>query len=232
MPIPDIIKYAKEGDVKKVQECITNGDDINVTDHNGWTALIWASVKGNQPVMTSLIAAHADINVTDKWGRTALMWASVCGHLVVVTSLIAHQAHINVTDNWGWTALMHASESREVECVKVLIQNQANLLLEINCNTLSGVKKGSSALDIAYNKNKHNTIIELINAPDPDEINELHYYAAKENKEMIQKVITKENDVKKIKQMIEDRDRYGGKPVDINESLEEYFSQLSFNQSP
>ena len=116
--------------------------------------------------------------------------------------------------------------------IRLLIQNQANLLLEINCNTLSGVKKGSSALDIAYNKNKHNTIIELINAPDPDEINELHYYAAKENKEMIQKVITKENDVKKIKQMIEDRDRYGGKPVDINESLEEYFSQLSFNQSP
>jgi ankyrin repeat protein len=194
--MPNIINHAMYGDLMKVEECITNGDDINVTDEYGWTALIYASVYV---------------------------------HPAVVTSLIANQADINQTDDYGWSALMNASFYGKVESVKVLIQNQANLLLKTTKDN-GNFKKGSSVLDLAYNKNRHNTITELINAPDPDEINELHFYAAKENKEMIQKVITKENDVKKIKQMIEDRDRYGGKPVDINESLEEYFSQLSLNQ--
>ena len=194
MPGEDIIDYAAVGDLNEVEECITNGDDINVTDSNG---------------------------------RTALIWASWDGHPAVVTSLIAHQADINVTDNWGWSALMCASYNGKVECVKVLIQNQANLLVKSTKDWSGAIKKGSSALNIAYMKNNHNTIIELINAPDPDEINELHFYAAKEDNKMIKQVITKENDSSKIKQMIEARDRYGGKPADIDESLKEYFSQLN-----
>ena len=193
MDDPDIIKYAKQGDLKKVEECITNGDDINVTDGNGWTALMNAS------------------------------WH---GHPAVVTSLIAHQADINVTDNEGWPALMRASYWGKVECVKVLIQNQANLLVK-STKDRHDMKKGSSVLDIASKRNRHNTIVELINAPDPDEINELHFYAAKEDNKMIKQVITNENDSCEIKQMIEARDRYGGKPADIDESLEEYFSQLN-----
>ena len=195
MDDPDIIKYAKQGDLKKVEQSITTCHDINVTDEDwGWTALMWASANGHQPVVTSLIAAHADINVTD---------------------------------NYGWTALINASMNGHVESVKVLIQNQANLLLKTTKDYSNDIKKGSSVLDIAYNENKYNTVIELINAPDPDEINELHFYAAKEDNKMIKQVITKENDSCQIKQMIEARDRYGGKPADIDESLEEYFSELN-----
>ena len=194
MPGLDIIHYAMCGDLKKVEECITNGHDINVTDSDGTTALMYASKYGHLAVFTSLIAAHADINVTDKR---------------------------------GWSALMYASYYGKVECVKVLIQNQANLLLKTTKDYSNDIKKGSNVLDIAYNRNRHNTIIELINAPDPDEINELHFYAAKEDNKMIKQVITKENDPCQIKQMIEARDRYGGKPADIDESLEEYFSQLN-----
>jgi len=251
MPTPDIIEYANSGDIKKVQECITNGDDINVTDHNGrtalilasrssdqqivellidanadlnvttpygWTALIHASDNGHQQVVTSLITAHADINVADDIGHTAVMRASMYEHQPVVESLIAAHADINMTDNYGWTALMNASESGKVECVKLLIQNKANLFVR-STHDVMDIKKGSSALDIAYNGNMHNTITELINAPDPDEINELHFYAAKGDHKMIKQSITKENDPCEIKQMIEARDRYGGKPADINESL-------------
>ena len=120
MPGQDIIKYARYGDLKKVEECITNGDDINVTNSNG---------------------------------RTALMAASVNGHPAVVTSLIAHRADINVTSNDGWSALMYASWNGKVECVKVLIQNQANLLVKSTKDNFD-IKKGSSALDIAKQKNQ------------------------------------------------------------------------------
>ena len=120
MDDPDIIEHAIRGDLKKVEECITNGDDINVTYSNDSTALMWASVRGGYPA--------------------------------VVTSLIAHQADLNVTDNWGWSALMWASYNGYVECVKVLIQNQANLLVK-STKDGSGIKKGSSALDIAKRMN-------------------------------------------------------------------------------
>ena len=44
MPTPAIIEYAMYGELKKVEECITNGDDINVTDSDyGWTALMKAA---------------------------------------------------------------------------------------------------------------------------------------------------------------------------------------------
>ena len=128
MPTPKIIKYAFKGDVKKVEECITNGDDINVTN--------W-------------------------YGMTALMCASRYGHSAVVTSLIANQADINVTNNKGWSALMWASYWREVKCVKVLIQNQANLLVKSTKDHWSGIKKGSSALDIAKQK-YHTEIVKLL----------------------------------------------------------------------
>ena len=45
MPGRDIMNYARSGDFKKVKECITNGDDINVTNSSGRTALMRASWK-------------------------------------------------------------------------------------------------------------------------------------------------------------------------------------------
>jgi ankyrin repeat protein len=222
MPDKDIIEYALVADLKKVEEYIDNGDDINVTNRYGMTALIYASNNGHQAVVELLLAHDADINVTVSDGYTALMFASSRGHPAVVTSLIAHQAHINVTNDLGWSALMWACFYGKVECVKVLIQNQANLLLK-STEDWNGNKKGSSALDIAYIQRKKNTINELINAPDPDEINELHFYHAKQDNENIKR-LTKSGIIniftnvfkKKQRDIENERDRYGSKPFDIN----------------
>ena len=56
MPSTDIIIYAAVGNLKKVEECITNGHDINVTNQYGATALINASWHGHLAAVTSLIA--------------------------------------------------------------------------------------------------------------------------------------------------------------------------------
>ncbi len=46
-------------------------DSINIQDHYGQTALIYAAGKGNLPVVQALIAAGADITITAKKGQTA-----------------------------------------------------------------------------------------------------------------------------------------------------------------
>src|SRR5262249_26784420 len=52
------------------------GADLNTTDHDGRTALIWAAKRGNSEVERVLLAAGADPNIVDLRGRTALDYAT------------------------------------------------------------------------------------------------------------------------------------------------------------
>lgn len=75
----DFVKLCMSGDIKKVEEAIMNGANINARDCVGWTALMMAAYKGYINIAKVLIKHGADVNIrTNTW--TALSWATRYGH--------------------------------------------------------------------------------------------------------------------------------------------------------
>jgi ankyrin repeat protein len=64
------------------------GIDVNHADEYGYTALIWASVKGHLNIVELLLEQPGiDVNHKNNNGDTALILASQNGHVTIVTLL-------------------------------------------------------------------------------------------------------------------------------------------------
>ncbi len=83
----DFISSAQNGNIKKVQEFISSGINVNTKNNHGNTALIAAASEGYTEIVECLINAKADINTKNKDGQTALMLASDNGHYEIVVLL-------------------------------------------------------------------------------------------------------------------------------------------------
>ena len=100
------------------------GVDINATDVEGKTVLMYAIERGNKKIIEWLLIRKANVNAKDIHGKTALMYAVYITQYVyaeeavlqsllsdtifIIQSLLAAGADINATDIDGRTALMHA----------------------------------------------------------------------------------------------------------------------------
>jgi ankyrin repeat protein len=62
---------AAEGDEKLVEALIDIGADLEATDPDGRTALMWAALEGQADIAEILLLRGAEIDVTDNDGGTA-----------------------------------------------------------------------------------------------------------------------------------------------------------------
>jgi ankyrin repeat protein len=123
MALEKLFRAAKENDVGLLQEAIKAGDDVNVRDDEGKTALILAVEKNCAEIVKALVARKKDVvddsgkiiqpkidlNAKDSDGNTALMLAAKKGHLEVVQELMKAGADVTVKCRFGETALMMAA---------------------------------------------------------------------------------------------------------------------------
>jgi ankyrin repeat protein len=84
--------------------------DIDESDEDGRTALIWASEYGHEKVMQILVDVGADINAQGGVYGNALCAASVGGHEKVVQMLVDVGADVNAQGGVYGNALQAASE--------------------------------------------------------------------------------------------------------------------------
>lgn len=72
-----LMRAAKSGNEWQIQRLIDSGADINLTDNDGWTALMYA-VRYSEGIecVELLIDANADIKITNKFGNSALTLAA------------------------------------------------------------------------------------------------------------------------------------------------------------
>lgn len=80
------------GDLQSVEVCIENGADVNARDMDGFTALMWACMRGNFEIVKYLVERGADVNAKNDAGFTALMMASGQGYFEIVEYLIENGA--------------------------------------------------------------------------------------------------------------------------------------------
>ena len=132
LKLTELMVAAAIGDTDLVEHLCEKTNDINLTDWQGNTALIYASLKGHLNCVQVLIQHGADLDVQNEYHpsfchqQTALMLASSKGYLDVTQCLISNGASVNLRNAFGETAAIIASEKGHVECVRELLASGAD----------------------------------------------------------------------------------------------------------
>jgi len=118
--------------------------DVDLSNKNGETPLMIASIQGNLPLVKTLVLSNKAM--VDHIGWTPLHYACTNGHLEVAQFLLANGAAVDSLSLNNTTPLMMAVQSGNEQLVKLLLDKGADLQLR---NAV-----GLSAIDIAdiYNK--------------------------------------------------------------------------------
>lgn len=109
-------------------QILESGEDINVTDKSGRSALLHAVIDNLEDIVIILIRNGADINIKDKMGYTPLHYASQ-NHLIKIGEmLLENGAKVDLIDSHGNTPLFRAVfNSRERgEIIELLLSYGAN----------------------------------------------------------------------------------------------------------
>lgn len=94
--------------IKRVNDLLERGADINAQKVNGDTALIIFANLGLINGVTKLLKLGADINIQNQQGMTALMFAVAQDNATMIKLLLDAKANPNIADNDGDTALLLA----------------------------------------------------------------------------------------------------------------------------
>jgi ankyrin repeat protein len=112
--------------------------DVNALNPSDESALMLASLKGQEDMVRKLIARGADVNKT---GWTPLHYAASGGHVGIMRLLFEHHAFVDPESPNGTTPLMMAAQYGNAAAVK--------LLLEEGAVATARNRLGLSALDFA-----------------------------------------------------------------------------------
>lgn len=141
-----LMKAVKANQAEAVQRLLDKNPhtiDLEETDDQGFTPLLWASRQGYTAIVKLLLEKGANPNHEDQWmhanaGHKAAFW----GHADVITLLIQHGLDINAQGGYnGYTALHDAVSQGHIDAIKVLLKNNAN-------TTIRG-HDGKTPVDIA-----------------------------------------------------------------------------------
>lgn len=140
----------------KVADLLVASPKVNVEMRNSKdeSPLMMAALKGQQDLVTKLIARDADVNKT---GWTPLHYAATNGHVAIMKVLIDNYAYIDAESPNGTTPLMMAAMYGSTEAVKLLMDEGADQSLKN--------QQGMTALDFAKRANRGDAVQMLSRIP-------------------------------------------------------------------
>jgi ankyrin repeat protein len=118
---PPLIDAVKKADLEAVRGLIAQGADVNVSEGDGSTALLWASHGDDLRIVELLVSEGADANAANDLGATPLWTASENGTAEIVEALLSAGADANKALRNGETPLMTASRAGHGEVVEMLL---------------------------------------------------------------------------------------------------------------
>lgn len=124
---PPLIEAARNADRVAVRALLQKKVDVNATEGDGTTALLWASYKDDVEIADLLIRAGANVNTANDLGATPLWAASQNGSPAMVRRLLQAGAEPNAALVSGELPLMVASRAGNTDVVEQLLAKGANV---------------------------------------------------------------------------------------------------------
>jgi uncharacterized protein len=127
-PVEDlpIVDAVKNRDAAAVRSLIANHANVNASQADGSTALMWALHRDDLKTADLLIAAGADVNVRTDYGITPLLLACQNRNASAVEKLLKAGANPNALQWTGETAVMVCARTGNAEAVQMLLAHGAD----------------------------------------------------------------------------------------------------------
>lgn len=105
----ELLSASSEGDTAKLLAFLKIGTDVNTTNWDGVSPLMYAAQNGHLECVKILIDKGADVNAKPYSQIDALTGACIAGHVMVADTLILNGANVDSRNNDGMTPLMWAA---------------------------------------------------------------------------------------------------------------------------
>ena len=122
--------------IECVSTLIASGADLDASDKDSKTPLIWAATNSNLLLVTILVNNNlgrvAKIHARTNRGRNALHIASESSAVEVVKVLLSHGADPCCASEGGWTPLHNAAQKGHADIVALLIEYKSRVNAQLS----------------------------------------------------------------------------------------------------
>jgi ankyrin repeat protein len=122
-----LIEAARNQDTPALRSLLKQKVEVNATDAEGMTALLWSAHRNDVEAVRLLLGAGANARAASRLGATPLSEAAGNGNGEMIEELLKAGANPNTTVGEGETALMTASRTGSVAGVRALVARGANV---------------------------------------------------------------------------------------------------------
>lgn len=149
-----LVIAASDDDLETATQLLRNGENVNLAEEDGATALDVAVSNGNYKLVQLLLHAGANANAASEGGNTALFWLDDDAEPELISLLVSSGASVNHTNEYGNTPLLHVANWSSPKVIPALIGAGANVNAQ---NT-----DGDTALMIAAKEGNAETVKALL----------------------------------------------------------------------
>ena len=118
------IRACEKGDLSTVEKYVRSGGDINTTDSDGYTGLMWSLLYKHWSISEYLLTLDTiDTSIKDWYGNNALHWACGEGASTDIVMRIVNKSDIqtiNCRSNSDYTPIMVAVREGHTALVSLL----------------------------------------------------------------------------------------------------------------
>jgi len=123
-----LLGAAESGDHAAAMRLVTvKGANVNATEADGSTAIMYAAANGDLELVRALIKAGANVKLKNQLGTSALTEAAIIGSAPIIDALLKSGADPNFKTPDGETPLMAAARSGKVDAAKALVDAGADI---------------------------------------------------------------------------------------------------------
>ncbi len=123
-----LLDAAESGDHAAAMRLVSaKGANVNATEADGSTAIMYAAANGDLELVRALIKAGANVKLESQLGSSAITEAAIIGSAPIIDALLKAGADPNFKNPNGETPLMAAARSGKVDAAKALLDAGADI---------------------------------------------------------------------------------------------------------